>query len=250
MRRYWVDKKYIQNESVELSGDVFHHICDVCRQTVGSRFEILGLESQCLLVEITEKSKKSAVCKIISRRAIPPLPYPHIHLALSIPKPQVLDSVLERAVELGVSSVHLFFSDFSFFREPSEVLMKKKNRWDKIVLSATQQCGRGELMPVFSPTNLVKIFEKINLSDAAMGLFSYEGEANFNLRDALRSGQVAEPRNIWVFVGSEGGFSQQEVLDFKSRGFEPITLGEQVLRVETACLALVSVIKYEYELMK
>ncbi len=52
--------------------------------------------------------------------------------------------------------------------------------------------------------------------------------------------------HLWVFVGSEGGFSLEEVELFAKEGLNPTSLGEQILRVETACLALLSVIKYEF----
>lgn len=250
MRRYWLDKTSIHHDRVELTGDAFHHICDVCRQKIGDQFEILGSQGKALLVEIDQFKKKSATAKIISEREIPPLRHPHIHLVISFPRPAVFDSVLERAVELGVASIQPFYSQFSFFREPSEAITKKISRWQKIVMSATQQCGRSELMEIKSPVFLEKILGNFNLNDAAMGLFAYEGKSDLEIAEALKLHKRSAIRNIWLFIGSEGGFSKDEVDAFKAKGLAPVTLGEQVLRVETACLALVSVIKYEYGLMK
>jgi 16S rRNA (uracil1498-N3)-methyltransferase len=59
-----------------------------------------------------------------------------------------------------------------------------------------------------------------------------------------------DPENLWLIVGSEGGFSDREVTEMKQLGLDPVTLGPQVLRVETACMTLVSVLKYEFGLMK
>jgi 16S rRNA (uracil1498-N3)-methyltransferase len=59
-----------------------------------------------------------------------------------------------------------------------------------------------------------------------------------------------DPENLWLIVGSEGGFSDKEVTEMKQLGLDPVTLGPQVLRVETACMTLVSVLKYEFGLMK
>ena len=58
------------------------------------------------------------------------------------------------------------------------------------------------------------------------------------------------PENVWLIVGSEGGFSQNEVVSMQKLGLDPVTLGQQILRVETACLTLVAVLKYELGLMK
>ncbi len=250
MRRYWLNHDSIKNDLIEITGEIFHHICDVCRQKLGDRFEVLGVPGKALLVEITDLKKKSAIAKILSERAVAPLREPHIHLVTALPRPPVFDAVIERAVELGVQSIQPVFSEFSFFREPAEALTKKQSRWEKIVLSATQQCGRSELMEIKSPVYLEKILGNFNPKDAALGLFAYEGEGGKPLREALQLHKALAPRNIWLFIGSEGGFSKDEVELFKSKGLAPVTMGEQVLRVETACLALVSVIKYEYDLMK
>lgn len=250
MRRYWLDKSSIHHDHVEITGETFHHICDVCRQKLGDQFEVLGEKNKALLVEIDQLKKKSATARIVGEREIQPLRHPHIHLYLSLPRPAVFDSVLERAVELGVASIQPFYSEFSFFREPSEAITKKQSRWQKIIMSATQQCGRSELMEIKSPVHLEKILGNFNRNDAAMGLFAYEGKSDREIMEFLKVHKSSAIRNIWLFVGSEGGFSQDEVNAFKAQGLEPVTLGEQVLRVETACLALVSIIKYEYDLMK
>ena len=198
------------------------------------------------------KSKKHARAKILEQRAIKPLAEPHIHLALSFPRPAVFDSVLERAVELGVSSIAPFFSEHSYFRSQAELdrLQKKSDRWQKIIVSATQQSGRSQLLKLHPlQPNLQKMFEQVNLLHDAAGLFAFEGAGELSIKQALQEIKPLAARNIWLFVGSEGGFSAREVEVFKKRGLKPVTLGDQVLRVETACLALISVIKYDYNLM-
>jgi 16S rRNA (uracil1498-N3)-methyltransferase len=83
-----------------------------------------------------------------------------------------------------------------------------------------------------------------------VGLFFYEGGAQIDLVHALTHLKLDAAQNIWIFIGSEGGFSQNEVELFKSHGLNPLSFGSQILRVETACLAAVSVIKYQSGLMK
>jgi 16S rRNA (uracil1498-N3)-methyltransferase len=64
------------------------------------------------------------------------------------------------------------------------------------------------------------------------------------------SSQGSQPKEAWAFIGSEGGFSEREVELFQSLDLKPVTLGTQVLRVETACVATVSIIKYDFDLMR
>jgi len=252
MRRYWIEKKDLHNDEVNFSGDVFHHIFDVCRQEVGSKFEVLTEDSKAFFVQVTQVSKKNAVAKILEERIIPPLKEPHIHLALSLSRFPVMDAVMEKAVEMGVKSIQPFFSDFSFLRKGEKLSENKVERWEKIVRSATQQTGRGDLMTIHPVVPFEKLSESINRTPQSVGLFAYEGPSTLSIKDYVRQVKTEHPqgvKNIWIIVGSEGGFSHQEVEAFQKLALHPVTLGPQVLRVETACMALVSVLKYDFDLM-
>lgn len=243
MRRYWISRDSLQEDSsIRIDGEVFHHICVVCRQKLGSRFEVI-CDHKAFFVEIISMDKKSAVAKIIEHRQIPSLPRPYIHLALSLPKFQTVDRVVEKMVELGVQQVHLFSSDFSFMKPKPGELDKKQQRWQKIITGATQQTGRGEIMALTEVEPLSVLLERHFPDPNKIGLLAYEGEGGESLGHRLKSmsDQVEE---IWIFVGSEGGFSQEDLKLFKDYKLLPTSLGDQVLRVETACVTLVSILKY------
>jgi 16S rRNA (uracil1498-N3)-methyltransferase len=246
MRRYWLPKEQIFADHVEISGDALHHIIDVCRQEVGSKFEILGDGRKAHLVEVTLIGKKIAHGKILETREMPPLAKPHLVLALSIPRYPVMDAVVEKAVEMGVARIEPFYSEFSFIRKKNSLPEGKLERWGKIVVSATQQSGRGDLMPILEPVELADCLRKFNQNPRAKGLFAYEGASTVGIKDYLRAEPVTGVDEFWVFVGSEGGFSSTEVQTFQQQGLKPVTLGDQVLRVETACIALLAVLKYEF----
>ena len=261
MRRYWIEANQKFNDRVTWNSSQLHHIFEVCRQDVGSKFEVIHPDHHAYLVEVISVSKKLAEARILEAREIPSLPRPHIHLALSLPRFPVLESVLEKAVEMGVHKVHLFTSDYSFLRETKKITPDKIERWKKIVVSATQQSGRGELMEITPPENFENLVKKINPGPSSLCLFAYEGGSTmsikrFILQKKTRTKPEGEPGDegtlddLWIIVGSEGGFSHQEVGFMSKQGFHPVTLGPQVLRVETACMTLVSVLKYEFELMR
>lgn len=238
-------------ENVVLTGDVLHHIRDVCRMHLGSKFEVITEGGEALFVEIVHEGKKDSIATIIETRAIPPLPYPRVHLAMAVPKFPVFEAVIEKAVELGVASVRPFYSDFSYIRTQSDLFDKKRSRFERIVQSATQQCGRGELMPVEDAVTLAKILEDFNRGETKAGLFAYEGAGVLTARQGIEQlASLTTVKDVWIFVGAEGGFSDAEVQTFQSIGLKPVTLGPQVLRVETACVALVGIIKYGFDLMR
>jgi 16S rRNA (uracil1498-N3)-methyltransferase len=253
MRRYRIENTSEKDESVVIDGDSFHHIVDVCRQNKGSRFEVLTPSGWALFVEIEQVHKKSAIAKVLEKRQIPALKTPWIHLAMSMPKIATFESVLEKAVELGVYQIHPFFSDYSFVKSQKNILENKISRFEKIIQSATQQTGRGDWMTLAPAGHLSEILQSFQKQTNTSGIFAYEGAGELSLKSALQEAQKtfsspAKLENLWIFVGSEGGFSTQEVEIFKKVNLFPVSLGQQVLRVETACVTLLSIIKYELDL--
>ena len=257
MRRYWVPREMMQGPLVNLKGDVLHHIRDVCRMSMGSKFEVIvdaasaGGVGAAHLVEIISETKHESIAKILESREIPELGFPRVILAMSIPRIPVFEAVLEKAVEIGVHSIYPFYSDFSFIRGASEIFDKKRPRFEKIVQSATQQSGRGDLMKIEEPVHLDVLLSKFASLEGVGGLFAFEGAGVLTAReglDALRANPATQ--TVWSFVGSEGGFSEAEVEKFKQIDLKPVTLGPQVLRVETACVTLVGIIKYAFDLMR
>ena len=97
----------------------------------------------------------------------------------------------------------------------------------------------------------MSLAQKINQSSPALGLFCYEGETTLRIKEFLaphrEKGQW--PNDVYMIIGGEGGFSHNEVQQLTDLGLRPVTLGSQVLRVETACMTLTSVLKYELDLM-
>jgi 16S rRNA (uracil1498-N3)-methyltransferase len=102
-----------------------------------------------------------------------------------------------------------------------------------------------------------KMLEVINPNEKNWCLFAYEGQNLQSIETLLqerknqnRGSEDKSVENVWLIIGSEGGFSEKEVLSMQKLGLDPVTLGAQILRVETACLTLVAVLKYVFGLMK
>lgn len=245
-RRFYLAKDEMGDEgALQIRGELFHHIRDVCRFGEGDKFEILPGDGRAILYEISAASKKEFTAAKVSERTLPPLHKPLITLALSVPKLPKVDWIVEKCVELGVFEIRPFVSDFSFLRKVSEISPSRISRWEKLAQAATQQTGRGDVLAVRPAVTLAGLLNEFNQNPNAAGLFPYEGEAQLRLPDAIREVKAKKPENLWLFVGSEGGFSPREVQIFSDNGLKPVSMGTQILRVETACLALVSIIKYE-----
>lgn len=249
LRRFWVEPDFFKQTSLTIEGDLFHHIRDVCRFDAGDSFELISGDGLARLVRIESCGKKSIQVVELSQRTLATPQKPWVELVVCVPKFQTLELILEKCVELGVRRVTLAFSKYSFVRSAERMSASKMQRWDKIILSATQQSGRGDKMELRGPLPLFEVAEEINRRSSSMGLFLYEGEAQEPLYKKLE--KLGAPSNDhgleWIvpFIGSEGGFSIDEVQKMQELGFTSLGLGDQILRVETACVALASILKYE-----
>lgn len=246
LRRFYLKAEEMGEENAfAIRGDLFHHIRDVCRFGVGDQFEILPGDGRAILYSIQIVSGKDLRVQKISERTLPAPAKPKIVLALSVPKLPKVDWIVEKSVELGVHEIRPFVSDFSFLRKVSEISASRVGRWEKLAQAATQQSGRGDVLQIEGAVTLEHLLEDFNRQASTMGLFPYEGEAQLRLKPAIEEALSSKPESVWLFVGSEGGFSPREVELFARHGLKPVSMGSQILRVETACLALVSIIKYE-----
>lgn len=253
MKRIWCSGLSYETSEFYLEGDSFHHAVNVYRMKEGDEFETLFGEPFALTVKIVQVEKKRAKVKVLGKRSLPGLPYPRIALAVCVPRFNTFEWVLEKCVELGVESVQPLVNEYSFIKKASDIKPSRFQRWQKVIQSATEQTGRGSLMGLNSVKNLPDFIQEINQIDSDRCLFLFEGEGSVSLREALQ--KLSDPSEgivsgqggrLWALLGSEGGFSSQEVSYLNNLGFSSISLGSQILRVETACVAVASIIKYDF----
>lgn len=249
MRRFFINPDELNQNSVVLTGEEFHHLKNVTRLDAGERLELLDGQGRVALAEIVSLEKKRANLKIISVEQLKALPKPWIQLAVSVPKFQTMDLIVQKAAELDVRTVIPILSQRSFVKKKSELLDSKIERWNKISREACKQCGRPWPMEVTPGKALA---EELENATGANSLFLYEGEGMKDIKTLLtqKISLNSRPETVTLFIGAEGGFSPEEVESFVGKGLEPVTLGATVLRVETACIAVISVIKYHLDLMR
>lgn len=245
LRRFWVDPENIQGSTVQFVDDSFHHLVRVSRKAVGDQVEVLDGTGKAFTVELTEVGKRTAAGKLIGERTLPVPQKPYVNLAFCFPKPANFELVLEKAVELGCHSITPVISEFAFVAKKKDFPHNREPRWAKIIKGATEQSGRADIMPLNPVISIEEFQAQINQNPKALGLFLYEGDCALDLRQYLKGQDVARYDEIWALIGSEGGFSKDEVVSLNAKGFKSLTLGKQILRTETACVSILSVLQYE-----
>lgn len=244
MRRIWVEPEFVNDTAFDLQDEPFRHAIQVCKFRVGEEFEVVCGQLQARVVRLEEIRKKSAHLKVMRLRELAQPQPPYIHLAFALPKWPVFESVLEKCVELGVQSVQPLLTEFSFTRDIKDISEARRERWAKVIRSATEQTGRGPLMEVREPLSLQEFIRQLNLKSGVAGLFAYEGASPVSFRQELGKWREKKTQEYWAIVGSEGGFSETEKQWIEKSGYPALTLGDQVLRAETACMAIISIIKW------
>jgi 16S rRNA (uracil1498-N3)-methyltransferase len=242
MRRFFINEEDLKQQEVTLDGDEFHHLKNVSRLEAGEFVELLDGQGHIARAKIISLDKKSAQLRIDKLETLPPPPSPLIEIILCVPRFQKMDLIIQKAVELNAYKITVVTSDRSFMKTVSKDLLGKLPRWKKIAAEACKQSGRAWPLQWGDIAPLESVIEK---STPAHSLFLYEGDSTTDIKSALQSLDPAL-KQITVFVGAEGGFSPEEVKQFEELGLRSVTLGPLVLRVETACITILSVIEYHF----
>ena len=244
MPRFFTPSDGISDDVITIKGDDAHHIARSLRMAEGDEITVCdmhGFEHTCRLVRIRDEECE---CQIISSKKGETEPPVHITLYMAYPKGDKLETVVQKAVELGACEIIPFESSRCIKRPKADRIEKQLGRLNKIAEEAAKQCGRAtlpEVKPTLSYPEMLKEAKKADLS-----LFCYEAEDRKSLKEALEGAD--RPSSISIVVGSEGGFSPEEARAAAEAGLTSVTLGPRILRCETAPDYALSAISYRFEL--
>lgn len=236
-RRFITDKYKLENDLLEIYQDEAKHI-SILRHKRGDIIEINDY-----ICEITDINKNKISLKILGQAERTGIPHTKITLYQAILKGDKMEYVIQKSIELGVSSIVPFISKNVVVKIENKDIFKKSERWNKISKEATKQCGRSDIVNVENiidfkdMSNSLKKFSKI--------IIAYEHE-NKPLKEVLKT--LNKEETIAIIIGSEGGFEKEEKYEIlKNKNAVSVSLGERILRAETASLNLISVLNYELD---
>ena len=246
MPRFFVSGSAVDGENnvIKITSEDARHIARSLRMAVGDSVTVCDGSSTEYLCELTRIRDEECECKILSSRPAAGEAPVDITLCMAYPKGDKLETVIQKAVEMGASRIVPFESSRCIKRPKAEKLDKVVARLTRIAEEAAKQCGRAKLPTVTSPVGYSEML-RIAL-ESELSLFCFECERERSLKAALKErGKVG---SISVIVGAEGGFSSAEAEEAALAGCVSISLGERILRCETAPSYVLSAISYEYEM--
>ncbi|HXS99207.1 MAG TPA: RsmE family RNA methyltransferase [Elusimicrobiota bacterium] len=254
MPQFFIAPEDIQQKSFRLTGPEAFHVTKVLRYGKGQSlalFDGKGGRFEGIIEDVaadgTVSGKLTATLKADDARAAV-----RLHLYLGLLKASHWDYALEKAVELGAASITPLLTPRTvvLLREDDRA-KSKADRWGRVVMAAAKQCGRAELPPVREPAQFRDAMRAAK--DKGLILLAYEGMkgavAADHLRLALREADQKRGANALdahLFIGPEGGFSEEEVELAEADGAVVFGMGPRILRAETAAAAAITLVQYEF----
>lgn len=240
MHKIFIQQKILAGK-IKITGEDFKHI-KALRLNPKDKIIVCDGNQKDYFCEIKNIDHESAILLINNIQNSQTEPPKKIILFQAIPKSDKFEFIIQKSIELGVNKIIPVITDFCDIKKnPSE---NKFLRWKKIAKSAAEQSGRG-IIPEISNT--------INFSQAVLTAKNFDlniiahEKANIPIKKIL-SQDLNQKNSIGIFIGPEGGFSNQEIILAEKNNLQPISLGKRILRTETASLFILSIITFLTEL--
>lgn len=234
-RHFFVSTDMVNDSRIFFTGSDVRYIRDSLRMKPGMELSAVDGHSMQYNAVIEKMENDKITARIISRKEFNHKTTHPIILSQAVPKAQKMDFVVEKATELGVESIIPMVTERTIIR-------KKYNteRWSRLAKMASQQSGRLNVPEISNVCDFSKAVSLVKPDDLA--LIPWEAETEVDILDAIKKKQKFN--RIWVFIGPEGGFSVAEIQRAVEAGIMPLTLGNQILRTETAGLVALSIIQF------
>lgn len=239
-KRFFAPPEAFDKDSAILSGDEARHLREVLRLRAGDQvnvFDGTGREFRCSITNVKRDETSLENCvEIEPYKSESPL---KLTIAVALLKGDKFDLVVQKATELGVNTIIPLMTKHSdiHLRDASDA-DKRTTRWRRIALEATKQCGRAAVMSVESP----------EMFDSVIDEASYDLRVMFSERagNAFDKDVVETPRSACALVGSEGGWSDEELSLAGSSGWNIVTLGGRIMRAETAAISVAVLLQHQF----
>ncbi len=246
MHKFFTEPHNISETEGRILGDDVKHIYKVLRLSEGEEVVLNNCEGIEYLGEIETITKSEVIVKIIKRLDINNESKVKVHLFRGLPKGQKMDLIVQKGTELGVSE----FIPVTTARVDVKLKgeFKKLDRLNRIALEACKQSKRSVIPQV---KEVIDFNEAINeLKKMDLIIVPYENAEDFGIKTLVRKLErdnvdLDNINNVGILIGLEGGFEESEIDTLKEQGAYIVTLGNRILRTETAGFTATALIQYE-----
>lgn len=242
MYNFFVNSGQIEDSKVQIIGQDAKHISSVLRMKKGEEIYVCNIDSKERHLAKIEEINKDYIIAICIQKLESIEPNINITLFQGIPKADKMEYIIQKAVELGVYNIVPVDMKYCISKIKDE--NKKINRWQAISEAAAKQSKRSIIPKIEFPKRLSDVCGTISQFD--LTIVAYEDEDKTTIKQVLNDNK--DIKNIAIIVGPEGGIGSDEIDMLIDSGAKAVSLGKQILRTETAPVAMISMIMYEYEM--
>lgn len=247
MHRFYLPPEQCQSETLRLRDREAHHALHVLRVQPGA--PVVVLDGTGTVIECTiQACHRREIELLVRQRQQSPSRRCRVTLLQSVPKGKIMESIIQKATELGVARIVPVLSERVVAHLDGESAAHKTEKWRLVAVEAIKQCGSPWLPQIEPPATPGDFLAR--KEDFELPLIASLQPGSHHLReyfDRFRTRQSRSPRSTGVWIGPEGDFTPAEVATIESAGALPITLGPLVLRTETASLYCLSILNHELQ---
>ncbi len=245
MHRFYLPAKECQGTTLTLLDREAHHAAQVLRVRLNEQVLVLDGAGHAFLCNVQNISRKAVSLVVAGKTFTEPLPF-KITLLQAVPKGKIIESIIQKATELGVARIVPILSERVTTQLDEESASDKLEKWRMTTIEAIKQCGQPWLPEVDAPITPEAFLEAGENFELPLVASLQKGSGSVRkYLDGFVSGKKARPKSACIWIGPEGDFSPTEMDSITSAGVKPITLGRLVLRCETAAIYCLSVLNYE-----
>ena len=243
MPHFFINSKNLNDKIITVDdSENYNHIAKSLRAKAGEKILLIDenrIQYETVVKNITSKSIEFLVEK--SYKSQRDLKF-NLYLASSPLRSDAQSFVVEKATELGVRALIPVLTDNCALNK--DIIDKKNARWNKIMYEASKQCERA-VIPLCEPVSTIDALFNSKRFDKVIAFCERRAEKSF--KDFFKDNPVKEGDNLLVIIGPEGGFSNREFEFFENNKIPMLTLGNLILKAETAVTVALGNIIYEFE---
>ncbi|WP_368346758.1 16S rRNA (uracil(1498)-N(3))-methyltransferase [Peptostreptococcus anaerobius] len=251
MDRFFVDRENIdtQARNLVILGDDVKHISKVLRYSVGDELEVCDGQNKEYICRINSMDKTEIGLSIIEEKDVDRESPIRIKLYQGLPKSTKMEIILQKLTECGVAEIILVNTARSVVNIDDKKSEKKLDRWQRIVYEAAKQSKRGIIPDLKGIYSFKEALRDMEVND--INIMPYEEEGSLGIKDLLRSEGIQQiikenkSATIGIFIGPEGGFTEDENAKVKEAGGHSVKMGPRIFRTETASIVATSICLYE-----
>ncbi len=224
-----------------MADDDVHHAVSVLRITESEKIAVVDPSGVAHLVEVAEVSRSGIVGRVVG--TLDPVVEPRVSLIQGVSKGERMELCIRMSVEVGVCEVVPVLTARSIVKLEERKRSERGERWRRIARAAAKQSGRMRVPEVRDPEPLSNIGPRLN--DYDLVLVAWEETDRGSLREIVEDASLTSDARVAVVVGPEGGLTAAEVEALVAAGAVPFTLGDTILRTETAGVVASALLVYE-----